>query len=644
MMDPGFRSKMNSKVGVLPLYSSNEMTSDEMEKRIQELERELSNVNERYQHIFKNAPSGIYEIDFVNQKFISCNEELLHIIGYSRAEFMTLSPLDLMSEESSVRFLERLQALFSGEEVEERPEYLVKAKDGREIWTRLNPTYIYNEGQIVGAHVIVHDISAIKNAEEEVQFTKEKFQNLFQNAQELIAVVQDGEIKVINNDAVLMDGYEKEKVMDSSFLDFIHPDDRDEARERYIRRLAGEDVDGITLIRLRMAGGDHRWVEVKSVLIDWEGNPATINFMTDVDERIRAQQGLVEAEEQYRLVVENTQDAIVVLQDEIIKFMNERTPVLLGLKREEVEFLPFINLVHPDDREKSMKRYMDCLNGAKIPPNQIVRFCHKDESTRYGEVTKISIDWEGTPGVLTFVSDVTDKVNAEKVANLERSKSEFYLDLLGHDIGNLMQGISAWLELAKRNEKVEGQLKYFLDQSWHLSERSKRLVKNVLIISRIRDRDPTFEIIDLKPMIERTIQETIDNFPNKEVEIDFEYDDSQLKILAEPLIEEVFYNIIHNAIKFQMERNPQVRVTCVPESKDRVKIEVSDRGPGIPDQQKIGIFKRFKDITGRKSTGIGLALTKELVDRYNGSIQVEDNMEEGKVVGSKFTVELPSGC
>jgi PAS domain S-box-containing protein len=173
-----------------------------LESRIKELEEELSKVKEQYEHLFKNAPSGVYEIDFIEQKFISCNEELLLLTGYTKEEFLSLSPLEILSEDSRIRFLERLQNLFAGEGVEEEPIYLVKTKNGRNFWAKLNPTYIYDKDRLVGAQVIVHDISAMKKVEEEIQFTRNKFHSLFNNAQELISVIQDGEIKIINNKAM----------------------------------------------------------------------------------------------------------------------------------------------------------------------------------------------------------------------------------------------------------------------------------------------------------------------------------------------------------------------------------------------------------------------------------------------------------
>jgi signal transduction histidine kinase len=242
---------------------------------------------------------------------------------------------------------------------------------------------------------------------------------------------------------------------------------------------------------------------------------------------------------------------------------------------------------------------------------------------------------------LNFISDVTDRMVAKDLVDQERSKSEFYLDLLGHDIGNLMQGISAWIEMARGQKGLDGKMQLYLDQSWLLSERSKRLVKNVLIISRIRDREPELEEIRLVPVLKRSMGEIVNNFPKKEVTIDLVDNSLDPVIMAEPIVEEMFYNLIHNAVKFQKGESATVKIILERSKQVGVIVSVMDRGPGINDEQKKGIFKRFKDLTGRKYTGIGLALTKELVDRYRGSIEVLDNLEDGEVAGACFRITLP---
>jgi len=322
--------------------------------------------------------------------------------------------------------------------------------------------------------------------------------------------------------------------------------------------------------------------------------------------------------------------------------MNNHTPDFLGYSHEEILSIPFIEIIHPDDQQLMMERYIRQLNGEEIPPTGEYRFIHKGGSILHGVVKSTLIEWNNAPATIAFISDITDEVKAKDQVHEERSKSEFYLDLLGHDIGNLMQGISAWMEMARVTEIHEDRLKMCLDQSWHLSERSKRLVKNVLIISKIRDKEPTLVPIELIPILEMTSKEAEKTFPDKEIETEIITNGCDCSIKAEPIIEEMFYNLIHNGIKFQNNQRPRIIIEIDDRNEDLVKISIKDWGPGIPDEQKKGIFSRFKDLTGKKSTGIGLALTKELVDRYEGSIKVYDNIEGGKIVGAMFTIELPT--
>jgi len=467
------------------------------------------------------------------------------------------------------------------------------------------------------------------------------YTKLLENTKELIVVIQDGIIRYMNHHGERMGGFFREDVMTRPFLEFVHPDDRAGAVERYVRRVSGEQVPSQSMIRIRNSLGEFRWAEVKSILIEWEGQAATLNFIADVTDRIRREEVLKETEDKYRLVVENAQEAIVILQDGRVKFFNERTAHLMGYSRAEIPKRSFLDFIHPDNRNLAQSNYIARLEGKEAPVEVLYKFVTKDGSVLWGLVKSIKVDWDGSPATLNFISDVTDRMIARDLVDQERSKSEFYLDLLGHDIGNLMQGISAWIEMARGQEGLDERLQMYLDQSWLLSERSKRLVKNVLIISRIRDREPELGEIRLVPILKRSIGEINNNFPKKDVMIELLENGFDPVIMAEPIVEEMFYNIIHNAVKFQKGTCARARISLESTKKERIRVSVMDWGPGITDEQKQGIFKRFKDLTGRKYTGIGLALTKELVDRYGGKIEVTDNIIEGEVAGACFRIELP---
>ena len=235
---------------------------------------------------------------------------------------MELRPIDILAPESKIKFLERIEDLFAGKEVRNEVDYKIVTKDGKEIWSRLCPTYIYRDQKLVGAHVIVFDISRFKEVEETARRITDRFTLFFENTQELIVVIQDGCIKYVNDIAMNVGGYEKDKLASIDFLEFVHPDDREEAVKRYLRRISGDDIRGTSQMRIRISDGSYRWAEVKSILIEWEGSPATLNFIADITEKVNFENDLKKVQDNYRLVVENTLEAIVIIKDGIVKFIN----------------------------------------------------------------------------------------------------------------------------------------------------------------------------------------------------------------------------------------------------------------------------------------------------------------------------------
>jgi PAS domain S-box-containing protein len=132
-------------------------------------EETLRESEEKYRHLIEHAPSAIYEIDFVRQRFISVNEGACKMLGYSEAELMAMSPMDILDGESRGIFLDRVRKAQAGELLADYIEYKAKRKDGSDIWGILHPRFRYSNGQIVGAFVIAHDITERKQEEHRIR-------------------------------------------------------------------------------------------------------------------------------------------------------------------------------------------------------------------------------------------------------------------------------------------------------------------------------------------------------------------------------------------------------------------------------------------------------------------------------------------
>lgn len=134
-----------------------------------------------------------------------------------------------------------------------------------------------------------------EKAEKSQLLTEEKFQKLIENANEAIAVTQDGAFKYVNPKIQQTTGYSVDEFMRLPVEQFIYPDDRELVMNRDMRRLKGEQLEDIYTFRVVDKLGNIIWVELKTALIEWEGRPATLDMMQDITVRKQAEDKLRES-------------------------------------------------------------------------------------------------------------------------------------------------------------------------------------------------------------------------------------------------------------------------------------------------------------------------------------------------------------
>lgn len=133
------------------------------------------------------------------------------------------------------------------------------------------------------------------------------------------------------------------------------------------------------------------------------------------EERKNALDTLQESEKKYRLIIENSNDGIFVLQDGMVKFHNPRTKKFMGYSESELRSIPFINHIHPDDREMVMKRHIRRLSGEIFSPSVYAfRIIDKNGSVGWGEVNAVNVEWDGKSSVLCFIRNITKQRNVEQ--------------------------------------------------------------------------------------------------------------------------------------------------------------------------------------------------------------------------------------
>ncbi len=146
-----------------------------------------------------------------------------------------------------------------------------------------------------------------------------------------------------------------------------------------------------------------------------------------LEDRNRAEQKLKKSEEKYRLVVENAWEAILVVQDGMIKYVNQKTLNLIGYDG-ELSPRPFIDFIYPEDREQLSGYYMSMMKGEEVPEAFVVRLTDSGNRIIWVEIHAVLINWEEREAILAFMSDITERKLADDALLAGERKYHFITD------------------------------------------------------------------------------------------------------------------------------------------------------------------------------------------------------------------------
>ena len=282
---------------------------DVTEKKL--AEEALRESEEKYRELVDNAPAGIYEVDFIQRKFVTVNDVMCEYTGYTKEELLgSMSPFDVLTDDSKALFMERMAKVFAGEKVPQAVEYTIKTKDGRTIWVILNTKLVFEKGFPKGARAVVHNITERKLAEEALRKSEEKYRFLVDNSNDSIFIAQDGVIKFPNPKTLETLGYSQNELNKIHYMDLVHPDDRAFLAE-IRQKVEGNKrtASGLT-IRVITRSGEEIWAQISSVPIVWEDRPATLNFVRDITVQKNAEEELRNSVDKLRKITGATIQAM----------------------------------------------------------------------------------------------------------------------------------------------------------------------------------------------------------------------------------------------------------------------------------------------------------------------------------------------
>ncbi len=481
------------------------------------------------------------------------------------------------------------------------------------------------------------------------QWTAAVFERFFLASPDLMCLFDgEGYFRLVNPAFSESLGWSAEELIGTHFSDYVHPEDLEESMAAFSRQLEGErllDVES----RHRAKDGSYRRLQWRESGVE-EG--VIYSVARDVTERRAAEAALLESEAKARSVLQTALSGILTLDERgHLEEMNPAAERLFGWRADEVVgqhvrlllpsmFAPTLG-VAPGPRPQ-----VETAGGAVVGTVRETEGRRKDGSTfplelamsdfqvgRRRLITGIVRDLSQRQEVLHQIREAraaAETANAEKSAFLSRMSHELRTPL------NAVLGFAQLLELELEDSEQRESVSMIMTAGRHLLE----LINEVLDISRIEaghltlSLEPTrlADVVSeaaslLGPLArDRSVDLVIDVDPEHEVRAD-----------ARRLLQ-VLINLMTNAVKYGG-AGGEVRVSSSA-SRARVRVAVSDRGPGIAPEAQHRLFTPFERLGAGggeiEGTGLGLALSKRLVEAMEGEIGVES--EPG--VGATFYVEL----
>lgn len=293
------------------------------------------------------------------------NDALVQRLGRRKEEIIGACLYDLFEQEVARNRKAYIDQVFQTG----KPLRFEDSRSGRYYETFVYPIFDL-QGKVTKVSILGIDITDRKLAEEKLRESEEKYRFLVEHAGEAIFVAQDGRLKFVNSKTMEILGYDREELTSRPFIEFIHPEDRAMVFERHTKRLQGEMLPTAYSFRILHRSGEIVWAELNTALIEWEGRPATLNFLTDITSRKKAEQEMASLQEQLRQ--SQKMEAIGRLAGGIAHDFNNLLTVIKGTCQ-----LSLLDLREDDPLRASLKEIERSAERAADLTRQLLAFSRK---------------------------------------------------------------------------------------------------------------------------------------------------------------------------------------------------------------------------------------------------------------------------